>query len=425
MDAVRPEPLVMKAVWQFPKEWKAMIRAAPVIRVVGCGKAGAAMATGLEAAMPSRLKRMVGVVNVPEGYPPSLRKIRLHAARPVGSNHPTAAGVAGANEMLQLLRDAGPEDVAICLISGGGSALLPAPVEGISLEDKQAVTKLLHACGASITEMNAVRKHLSRVKGGRLAEAFRGKLLISLIISDVVGDELDVIASGPTVPDRTKFAGAWRVLEKYDLLDRVPDTVRQHLLAGVEGKVAETPKELSYKVVDRIIGSSEIALNSAKRKARSAGYTVVDLGVAFDGDTTEVAFEIAGFVASIRSNVTRFPPPVCMLMGGETTVKLGDSTGMGGRNQEFVLAMLIKLGEVGFKNVCVLSGGTDGEDGPTDAAGAVVTEETLRLSREAGVNPQEFLARHDSYHFFQQFDGLIRTGLTNTNVMDVRVILIV
>jgi hydroxypyruvate reductase/glycerate 2-kinase len=209
VDAVRPEPLVRAAV-----ESDRAIREAPRVIVVGAGKAGPGMAAGLEAALADRLDRVEGLVNVPAGMTADLKRIRLHAARPQGVNEPRPEGVAGAEEMLHLLRSAGPEDVAVCLLSGGGSALLPAPAEGVSLEDKLAVTKLLHRCGATIDEMNCVRKHLSRVKGGRLAEAFRGKRLVSLVISDVVGDPLDVIASGPTAPDPTTFAHARAVLSR-------------------------------------------------------------------------------------------------------------------------------------------------------------------------------------------------------------------
>ena len=207
-----------------------------------------------------------------------LQKVRLHAARPQGVNEPTEAGVAGTEEMLTLLRSAGPEDVAVCLLSGGGSALLPAPVEGITLADKQAVTKLLNGCGATIDEMNCVRKHLSRVKGGRLAEAFRGKLLLSLIVSDVIDDPLDVIASGPTAPDPTTYREAIEVLKKYDLSSRVPKSVLTYLTEGASGNHPETPKAIGDRVANRVIGSNRIALAAAEKKAVALGYRVLNLG---------------------------------------------------------------------------------------------------------------------------------------------------
>jgi hydroxypyruvate reductase/glycerate 2-kinase len=421
VDAVRPEPLVAGAVGHLTDT----IRTAPRVLVVGGGKAGAPMAAGLEASLPEHLDRIEGQVNVPEGSTRPLKRIRLHAARHVGSNHPTEAGVAGAKEMLRLLGTAGPADVAICLLSGGGSALLPCPIDGVTIAEKQVVTKLLHASGATIAEMNAVRKHLSRVKGGRLAEAFRGKLLVSLTISDVVGDPLDVIASGPTAPDPTTFADALLVLERYRLLDRVPPGVFKVLHDGAAGTIPETPKELPPNVHNLVIGSNAVALAVARSVAEQLRYRVIDFGPFIEGKSRDVAVAVAGVVRNIREREEPIPVPACVLVGGETTVALGDGSGKGGRNQEFVLATAAKLGVERMKGVCVLSGGTDGEDGPTDAAGAVATVETLHRAAELGLDPRVFLDRHDSYHFFDPVGGLIRTGLTDTNVMDVRVILVV
>ena len=439
LEAVDPVVLTRTAFGDLAPPLLESIRNAPSIWAVGCGKAGPAMALALEGALGPARDRVSGVVNVPEGGEAARRKlilsgadrlvgafqprIRLNEARPAGANFPTAAGVAGADEMLRLLGDAGPDDVAVCLISGGGSALLPAPVQGVSLEDKQAVTKQLHASGATIGEMNAVRKHLSRVKGGRLAEAFRGKRLISLIISDVVGDPLDVIASGPTAPDPTTFADALAVLDRYRLTDQVPASVLASLRAGAAGAIPETPKQLPANVHNLVIGSNAVALAAARSAAEQFGYHVLDLGPFVEGETQPVATAVAGIVRNIREREEPIPPPACILIGGETTVSLGDAPGRGGRNQEFVLAMLTKLGDA-MEGVCVLSGGTDGEDGPTDAAGAVATADTLRRASAAGLDPRAFLARHDSYPFFDTVGGLIRTGLTDTNVMDVRVILV-
>lgn len=413
VDAVRPEPLVRKAV-----EAERWLREAPRVIVVGAGKAGPGMAAGLEAALADRLDRVEGLLNVPAGMTAPLKRVRLHAARPQGVNEPTAEGVAGAEEMLRLLASAGPDDVAVCLLSGGGSALLPAPAEGVTLADKLAVTKLLHKSGATIDEMNCVRKHLSRVKGGRLAEAFRGKRLVSFIISDVVGDPLDVIASGPTAPDPTTFSHARAVLSRYELINAVPAAVTEHLKAGRDGKFPETPKSLPASVENRIIGSNRVALDVAKRKAEELGYRVLDLGSFVEGETRAVATALAGVVRSIQADRVPFAPPACVLFGGETTVTLGDTPGKGGRNQEFVLALLAKLGAQGLRGVTVLSAGTDGEDGPTDAAGAVADASTPQDGAE------DHLARHDAYSFFDRAGGLIRSGLTGTNVMDVRVVLV-
>jgi hydroxypyruvate reductase/glycerate 2-kinase len=382
------------------------------------------MAAGLEAALADRLDRVTGLVNVPAGMTAPLRTVRLHPARPPGVNEPTAAGVAGADEMLRLLAAAGPDDAAVCLLSGGGSALLPAPADGVSLADKLAVTKLLSRCGATINELNCVRKHLSRVKGGRLAEAFRGKLLLGLIISDVIGDPLDVIASGPTAPDPTTFAEALAVLDRYELRDRVPWAVLRHLEHGAAGGVAETPKRLDPRVVNRLIGSNRLALAAAELRAIGLGYSVWNAGSAIEGETRDAAAAQAELAMKIRDVGEPVRPPACLLSGGETTVTLGDSPGKGGRNQEFVLATMTRLGWNGIDRLTILSGGTDGEDGPTDVAGAVADARTWDGVWEKRLDFLDALRRHDAYPFFDQLGGLIRTGLTGTNVMDVRVILI-
>jgi glycerate 2-kinase len=422
VDAARPEPLIRDTLAD-PSLHDTLASARRLI-VVGAGKAGAAMSAAVEATLPQYLERTHGVVNVPAGSVRPLRAIDLHAARPTGSNHPTAAGVVGARRILDLVAGAGADDVCLCLLSGGGSALLPAPVEGVSLEDKQQVTLLLHASGATINEMNAVRKHLSAVKGGRLAQAFRGRALFSLIISDVVGDPIDVIASGPTAPDPTTFGDALAVFARYHLTDRVPAAVLAHLRRGAAGAVPETPKVLPANVTNLVIGNNVKALAAARQRAEGLGYQVLNLGSYLEGETRHVATALAGVVRSIRLQGQPLTPPVCVLSGGETTVTLGEEHGRGGRNQEFVLAAALKLGAEGLHHVVVLSGGTDGEDGPTDAAGAVADVAVLTQARALGLAPDAFLARHDAYDFFAKTGGLLTTGLTETNVMDVRVMLV-
>jgi hydroxypyruvate reductase/glycerate 2-kinase len=422
--AARPEDLLRQAFADPSWPLLAMLREAPRILVVGGGKAGAAMSAAVEEILADCLPRMEGVVNVPAEKVRPLRAIRLHAARPAGTNQPTAEGVEGTRQILELVAGAGPQDVALCLLSGGGSALLPAPVEGVTLADKQHVTRLLHACGATINEMNAVRKHLSRFKGGRLAQQFPGRALVSLIISDVIGDPLDVIASGPTAPDPTTFADVLALLAKYRLLDRVPAAVRAYLERGAVGLEPDTPKVLPAHVTNHIIGNNTRALAAASRKAEELGYPVLNLGSFIEGETQPVATALAGVVRSIRADGVPAPPPVCLLSGGETTVTLSDDHGLGGRNQEFVLAAAAALGPEGLQQVVILSGGTDGEDGPTDAAGAVADEQTWRKAEGLGLSPNAFLARHDAYHFFEATGDLIRSGLTETNVMDVRVMLV-
>ncbi len=451
VGAARPEDLV-RAALADPALGDALAGARRIL-VVGAGKAGAAMSAGVEEALSGCLDRIEGLVNVPAELageirgltsqeirgltPPArhtspARHIRLHAARPAATNQPTADGVAGTRQILDLLASAGPQDAALCLISGGGSALLPAPVEGVTLEDKQQLTRLLHACGATINEMNCVRKHLSACKGGRLARTFTGGALFSLIISDVIGDPVDVIASGPTAADPTTFRDALAVLEEYRLTEKAAAGVLRYLEKGARGDVPETLKVLPDHVHNFIIGNNARSLRAARQRAEELGYRVLNLGSFIEGETRHVATAMAGIVRSIRADGQPLPPPACLLSGGETTVTLPDDHGLGGRNQEFVLAALVPRSQTGvweregegLANVVVLSGGTDGEDGPTDAAGAIADVETLRKADRLGLSPAAFLDRHDAYHFFQATGDLLRTGLTQTNVMDVRVILI-
>jgi hydroxypyruvate reductase/glycerate 2-kinase len=397
------------------------------IAVVGAGKAGAAMSRAVEDVLGERWmreKRLHGCVNVLDRTVVPLRHIQLHGARSAPDNKPTVAGVEGARRIRSIVEALGPSNLALCLISGGGSALLPAPAAGITLADKQEVTGLLHAAGATIGQMNAVRKHLSELKGGGLARLFRGRWLVSLIISDVVGDPLDVIASGPTAPDRSTFADALAVLSTPQLLGRVPQSVLDHLRAGAKGEHPETLKRLPKNVANFVIGNNGTALHASARTARSLGYRVLNLSSFIEGDSQQVGTVLAGIARGVREHREPVAPPVCILSGGETTVTLEPEHGLGGRNQELVLAALHHLGSTGMTDVLVLSGGTDGEDGPTDAAGAFGDEALLRQAVRRDLRPAEFLARHDSYHFFKPLGGLIKTGLTNTNVMDLRVVLV-
>jgi glycerate 2-kinase len=400
------------------------------VLVTGCGKAGAAMTQALVEALPQH--QLVGLVNVPEGHAPNVGPITLNPARPVGSNFPTQAGVIGAEQMLELYRNAGPDDVGVCLISGGGSALLPAPVGAISLAEKSAITKALSSAGATITELNTVRKHLSRIKGGRLAQAFTGKRLISMILSDVLGDDLSVIASGPTVVDETTFADAAEVLKKFEVWNFCSAGVQEHLLTSTD----ETMKQLPPHIENRIVGCNAVAVHAAAAMAKELGYEVVQLGSLEDGDTTALAHRYTDLFSGVR----RLRGPQCYIGGGETTVNLqlkptphpsepsvpptsptrGEvEVGKGGRNQEYVLAFVEEMGEM-MRHCTILSGGTDGEDGPTDAAGAIADAQTLKCS----LNRADYLARHDAYHYFEQAGGLLKTGLTGTNVMDLRVMIV-
>jgi len=385
--------------------------------VVGAGKAGGAMALALDSLLDE--PRVSGRVNVPERDVRPLRRIVLHPARRGFANEPTAAGEAGARRMLAMIRDLGRNDLVICLLSGGGSALLPAPSPGLTLDDKRRVTRLLHASGAAIREVNTVRKHLSEVKGGRLAAATRARV-VGLVVSDVVGDSLDVIASGPTVPDPTTFEDALSVLEERGLTARVPARVLAHLRKGASGGLPETPKRLGPRVRNRILAGGATALEAAKEEAQRRGYRVIDLGACIEGESREAGIVLAGIARGARARGER----LCILSGGETTVTLGRSPGKGGRNQELALGALLALSRSGARGIAVLSGGTDGEDGPTDAAGAVADDSVLRAMKRLCLDPMDFLERHDAYRFFEKTGGLLRTGPTGTNVMDLRIVLV-
>lgn len=399
------------------------VRNARRIVVVGGGKAGAAMAAGLESVLAERLSAIEGVVNIPAGTERPLQAIRLNVARPAGTNEPTVAGVVGTLDMLRLVEGAGPDDAVIALISGGGSALMPLPADGISLEDKQAVTRLLHRSGATIAEMNCVRKHLSRFKGGGLAAAARCPL-VALIVSDVIGDPLDAIASGPTAADPTTFADAIAILRTYRQWEFVPSSVSRHLEEGQAARRPETLKSLPATVRNIVCGNNSLALAAAEAEARKRGYAVHNLGPEVSGDTGTLASVIARGMCEIRFRPNSIVSPACLLVGGETTVHLPAQHGKGGRNTEFVLAALVALQGSGLRDFVVLSGGTDGEDGPTDAAGAIGDDESFSKAAAAGLDPVDALRRHDSYTFFDATGDLIRTGLTQTNVMDVRVLLV-
>ena len=385
------------------------------IHVVGAGKAGASMALGVERALGRRVTR--GLINVKYGHRAKLRHIELHEC---GHPLPDRQGVDGALRIAEIVRQAEADSLVVCLISGGASALLPLPASPVTLEEKQAVTGLLLASGANIHEMNAVRKHLSSVKGGQLARLAAPATVETLLLSDVIGDDLDVIGSGPTAPDRSTFATAMAVMEKYRILDRVPAAVRDRIERGVSGEIEDTPKEgdeVFARVRHTVIGSNRLALDAAARHARAVGYRPLILSSEIQGETRDVARMHAAIAREILCRHRPVRAPACLITGGETTVSLkGD--GLGGRNQEFVLAAAIDL--AGLPDVVVFSAGTDGTDGPTDAAGAIADGDTCRRKPEA---PQ-YLARNDSYHYFQSLDDLVMTGPTNTNVMDVRILLV-
>ncbi|TWU26819.1 putative hydroxypyruvate reductase [Novipirellula galeiformis] len=397
------------------------------IVVVGAGKAATAMATGLTAAIGDRLP-IEGWINVPEGTVPAegsevLRHIHIHPARPASVNEPTSDGVYGTEQILRLVRAANPRDLCIALISGGGSALLPAPISGVTLEDKLAVIRHLSASGADITELNTVRKHLSDVKGGGLLRACRAKQLITLILSDVLGDPIDLIASGPTVEDTSSNTDALDVLAKFDPQRNLPASVYDALNSA---PVTNPPPTTTATTC--IIGNNALAVDEAGIVAERLGYN----HIMHSAKTAEPSAETVGrefaemLVAMLRSDDEHRSN--CLITGGEPVVTLAPAEirGLGGRNQQLVLAAYQTLLDCDltpeeWSQIALLSGGTDGEDGPTDAAGAILDASVHRIASEKQLDIADFLRRNDAYHFFAQTGGLIQSGPTGTNVCDIRV----
>jgi hydroxypyruvate reductase len=387
--------------------------------VVGAGKASAAMGQAVEAVLGDRITD--GIINVKYGHALPLKTIRLNEA---GHPVPDEAGLNGARRIVALLETTGEKDLVLCLLSGGGSALLPLPAAGLSLVNMQEMTRLLLESGATIQEINALRKHTSRIKGGLLVRAVHPSTLITLILSDVIGDDLDSIASGPTVPDSTTFGDCRDVIKRYGLADRMPPGVLDVFEKGANGELPETPKagDPVFKgTQNRIVAGNLQALQAARSKAESLGYNTLLLSSTMDGETRDVARVHAALAREIRASGNPIKPPACLLSGGETTVTIRGK-GRGGRNQEFVLAAAMAI--AGLENALILSAGTDGTDGPTDAAGAVADGQTVLRAVEKGLDPDSFLRDNDSYRFFQPLGDLLVTGPTLTNVMDLRIVLV-
>jgi glycerate-2-kinase len=388
------------------------------IYVTGAGKATAAMAKAVEDALGSKISG--GLVILKYGHTVDLQHITIiEAAHPV----PDGNGVSGTLQLLELLDKTTENDLVITLLSGGGSALLIDLPPGCSLAELQDCFTLLLRSGASIEEVNTVRKHLSAIKGGQLAKAVYPARLVTLILSDVIGDPLDVIASGPTVADPTTFEDAWQIIQKYRLEEMISSSIRIHLQQGLLGHIPDTPKPddpIFRYACNYIIGSNSIALQAAENKAKEWGYQTRVLGADINGDAAEAAIQLV-------SQARRFAldkavaKPVCLLMGGETTVVV-TGKGKGGRNQHLALAAALQLRPE--DNIILLAAGTDGTDGPTDAAGAVVNGATVHTAAAKGIQAQEYLINNDSYHFFKQAGGHIITGPTMTNVMDIMIALV-
>lgn len=382
--------------------------------VVGGGKAVCPMARAVEELLGSRITS--GLIVTKYGHSQPLKKIcSIEAGHPL----PDRSGVEGAGEILEIAEEAGKDDLLIVLLTGGASALLPAPAFGLSLKDKQNTSRLLINSGATIDEINTVRKHLSLIKGGRLAEAAHPATVLTLIVSDVVGGSLSSIASGPTAPDPSTYADAIRIIKAYKLTEEMPEKVLDILRRGSKGALPETPKPkdaLFENTANIIIADNLSALLAAGKKARDFGLKPFILSSLMTGNTREAACFFASVLKEIKNSGNPAKPPACVLMGGETTLQV-TGKGRGGRNQEFALALAAAL--KGEQGIYALSAGTDGTDGPTEAAGAYALPDTLSRAEALRLEPVKYLAQNDSYNFFKRIDGLFITGPTGTNVMDI------
>lgn len=387
--------------------------------VVGGGKAGTGMARGFEAALAPLVEagRIEGLLSVPANCVGPTQAIKLVGGRPAGVNEPRPEGAAATAEMLRLVSTASRDDVVVCLLSGGGSALMPAPAEGLTLDDKIAVAKVLAAAGATIDELNTVRQHLSLFKGGGLARACRAGRLVTLVISDVLGDPLDLIASGPTVEPNSTPADAFAVLERLRLsgeprLSRVVNVLR--------AKVTEKRERVTTEATTLVLANNATAVDAAGVEAERLGYShAMDCARQSEGPAEEVGRHLAQMALRMRDAIEANEPD-CLITGGEPTVTLAppEIRGTGGRNQQLVLAALQELHDC--RGIAIVSGGTDGEDGPTDAAGAMIDERIA--AKLAGADLADTLRRNDAYTLFDTADALLKTGPTKTNVCDLRVV---
>jgi len=392
--------------------------------VAGAGKAAAGMGAALEELLGNRISR--GLLVLPRGArAPFQRLSQAQASHPL----PDRSGERAARRILALLAEADEKTLAICLLSGGASAMLAAPAPGATLAEKREVTSLLLASGATIAELNAVRKHLSRVKGGRLAAAAFPAAVLTLALSDVIGDRPEVIGSGPTFPDPSTFADALSVLEKYGLRGRVPARAWAFLERGAAGREVETVKEDDPRLARsayQVIGNNRMALEAAREKAVQLGMKADIRAAELQGEARDAARFLAGEALRTREGM-RPGERRCLLAGGETTVTV-KGNGRGGRNQELALAFALEI--AGHEGIRMLSAGSDGMDGPTDAAGAVVDGTTIATAAACGLDAAAYLGRNDSYTFFMELDyrsggrSQLKTGATGTNVMDLQVILL-
>lgn len=389
------------------------------VYVIGGGKASGSMANAIEQILGKYIT--AGIVNVPYGDKSKTSIIKLHeASHPI----PDETGVQGTTQMLKIAEQANENDLIICLISGGGSSLMPLPRGEVSIADKREITDALLKCGATINEINTVRKHISEFKGGWLAKKGYPATILNLILSDVLGDPLDFIASGPTVPDSTTFSDAVKVLKKYALWDKAPKTIKKILSDGEKGLIPETPKvndEAFKKVFNVVVGNNRLASQTACKQLKLNKLNTLLLTTTLEGEAQHVGTVLSSIASEVVSSDNPIPKPAGIVVGGETTVTV-TGKGLGGRNQEIALAAALKLKTA--DGIVVASLSTDGIDGPTDAAGAIVDGKTLKKAEKKGLTPEEYLAKNDSYNFFSKIGDLIFTGPTGTNVNDVSVIVV-
>jgi hydroxypyruvate reductase len=384
------------------------------IFVVGAGKAGAPMAQAAEAVLGERIT--AGVVVVKIGHSAPTQRVELVEA---GHPRPNAAGVAAGRRILDLAAKAGEEDLVIALLSGGGSALLVAPAPGLTLADLQAMTDALLACGAAINEINCLRKHCSAVKGGQLARAIAPAILITFVLSDVVGNPLDVIASGPTVADKTTWADAWAIVRRYDLVDRLPPAIVARVRAGLAGEIPDTPKanDPAFAASQTlIVADNRAAAEAAGRKAGELGFNTLLLTTFVEGEASQVAKVAVALGKEVHSSGRPAAKPACLILGGETTVTLNANPGRGGRNQELALAAALAL--EGITGITIVSLATDGSDGPTDSAGGLADGGAVQRGRALGLEAEEHLRSHNAYPFLKATHNLLLSGPTQTNVND-------
>ncbi|MCF6159529.1 MAG: glycerate kinase [wastewater metagenome] len=388
------------------------------IYIIGFGKASGFMALTIEKLFPERIR--TGIVNVRYGYKAPCKIINIYEA---GHPVPDHAGRKGTDEIVRLLQHTEEDDLVFCLISGGGSALFELPCDGITLKEIQDITEMFLKCGARIDEMNTVRKHISQVKGGQLAKICKGKI-ISFILSDVTNDAPGTIASGPTSPDDSTFLDCKKILQKYELFQKIPSSIREHIQKGLDGKVQETPKATDpvfRKVHNVIIGNNRTALYASYKKAGELGYNPFILSSCITGEAKEVAKVFGAIAKEICSSGNPAKRPACIIAGGETTVTV-KGNGLGGRSQEFTLSAAMEID--GLENTVILCAGTDGTDGNTEAAGAIADSFTITSAKQGHMNPEAYLTDNNSYSFFRLTDNLIITGPTKTNVMDIILLLV-